>query len=159
MNNFQRLIQLAEKSFDVRNDPDQLDVDEEVIEKLQQLHEATLSEYADENGPVIWVLLIPTTIELMNRFLQNEITETELLNLTPRNISYEAIYLCSALTLEEFRHKGLTLKLSLKAIENLRRDYPIKFLFVWSFSEEGAKLSKRISEETGIPLLERKSKI
>ena len=37
------MIQLAEETFSVRTDPNQLDVTEAVIEKLREIHPATLS--------------------------------------------------------------------------------------------------------------------
>ncbi len=93
------MIQLAEDVFAVKNDPDQLDVNQDVIERLQKLHPSTVSEYANADGPVAWILLIPTTIDLMNQFLENKIPEKELFELTPENTPYEALYLCSAMVL------------------------------------------------------------
>ena len=78
LSNFERLIRLADEVFSTKNDPNQLDVNPQVMDRLKQLHRATISEYADENGPAAWVLVIPTTIELMNQFLENKISEKEL---------------------------------------------------------------------------------
>lgn len=89
------MIQLADEVFAVKSDPSQLDVNQEVRERLLQIHPDTISAHDDGNGPVAWVLLIPTTTDLMNRFLENEISEKEMFNLTPLNIQYDAIYLCS----------------------------------------------------------------
>jgi hypothetical protein len=66
LSNFERMIQLAEEVFAVKNDPNQLDVNPEVLERLQRIHPATVTEYDDGNGPVAWVLVFPTTLELMN---------------------------------------------------------------------------------------------
>ena len=68
LSNFERMIALVNESFDARNDPEQLDVNEEVIALLQQLHPATLSEHNEGDGPVVWILLIPTTVTLMHQF-------------------------------------------------------------------------------------------
>ena len=156
--NFERMIQLAEEVFSAHNDPAQLDVDEEIMARLEQIHPATLSEYIEGDGPVVWILLIPTTIDLMNRFIKEEISETELLDQTPLSIKYEALYLCSALVLPEFRRKGLATKVGLEAIKQIRAGHPIKFLFTWSFSEEGSLLAKNAAQFLGLPLLERKRK-
>ncbi len=151
------MIQLANDAFDVQNDSRQLNVDETVIEKLKKLHAATVSEYIDGDGPVIWILLFPTSLELMHRFLREEISENELLDKTieQKTIKLEALYLCSALTLEEFRNKGLTKNLALEAIHKIRKDLKIKYLFVWNFSKEGAAFSKSLSKIEMLPLLER----
>jgi GNAT superfamily N-acetyltransferase len=153
--NFERMIQLAEVVFDNKNDPNQLDVDPDVIKRLQIIHPASVSEFDDGNGPAAWILLIPTTTDLMNRFLENKISEKELFDLTPLNTKYEALYLCSALVLEEYRRKGIAKQLTLKAIENIRKDHPLKALFVWAFSKEGDNGSETISRLTQLPLYKR----
>lgn len=157
-NNFQRMIQLVNETFDTRNDPEQLDVNEEVIEYLFKLHPATLSEHVEGDGPVVWILVIPTTTDIMNRFLNYEITEHDLLYLTPLNEKYDALYLCSASVLDEFRRKGLAKKMTLDAIEIISKDHPIKNIFVWHFSAEGEKLAENIAKERSLPLLKRKDK-
>jgi len=155
--NFERLIQLAEEVFDVRNDPDQLDVSEEVIERLLKLHPSTLSEEDYGEGPVAWVLLIPTSVHLMEEFLAGRISERELFYNTPTGISYDALYLCSALVLEEYRRKGITKRLTVKAIEDIRRDHPLQALFVWPFSEEGEKAAQCIAGLTSLPLFQKQT--
>jgi hypothetical protein len=155
LSNFERMIQMAEEVFSVRNDPDQLSVDQGVIKRLHKIHPASVSEYNEGNGPLIWVLLIPTTEILMNDFISGKINEQQLFDLTPLKGKYEAIYLCSAMTLPECRNKGITKNLSLKAIGKIRKTHPVKSLFVWPFSKEGARLAERIAEMLKLPLLAR----
>jgi len=155
LSNFERMIQLAEDVFAFKSDPDQLDVDQEVMARLQRIHPATVSEQVDGNGPVAWILLIPTTLDLMNRFLNHEISEKELYTLTPEDSVYETLYLCSALVLEEYRRKGIAKKLLLNAIEQIRRDHALKALFVWAFSKEGDLASEAIAKLTSLPLYKR----
>lgn len=124
LSNFERLIQLADEVFAVKSDPSQLDVNQEVLERLKKMHPATISEYNEGNGPVAWILLIPTTLDLMNRFLENEISEKELFDLTPMNTAYEAIYLCSALVLEEYRRKGITSNLPWLPLKTFAKNIP-----------------------------------
>lgn len=155
ISNFERLILLADEVFAVKSDPTQLDVNQKVLERLHKIHPATVSEYDDGNGPVAWVLLIPTTIDLMNRFLKSEISEKELFELTPLNASYDAVYLCSALVLDEYRRKGITKQLCIGAIENIRTDHPLKATFVWAFSPEGDLAAEAISGLASLPLYKR----
>ena len=155
LSNFERMMALVESSFDTKNDPNQLDVNEDVINRLFQLHPNALIEKDDGEGPYIWIILIPTTKELMQLFLENEITEAELFEKTPIGAQYETIYLCSAMTLEEYRNKGITKKLCLEAIENMRMRNPISSLFVWSFSKEGESLAEKIAAETGLTLFKK----
>jgi len=150
--NFERMMQLADEAFDVRHDPEQLNVNEEIIKRLQQIHPATVSEYEDA---VCWIIVIPTTTDLMNKFVAKQITESELFELTPLGIKYDALYLCSAMVLDEYRNKGIARKLTLQAIESIRKDHPIKHLFVWAFSKEGEGLADAVSKVTHLPLLKR----
>ena len=154
--NFQRMIALVTEFFDTRNDPDQISVTTEEREKLENIHLATMSELADENGPIVWILLIPTTKEIMAHFIDGSITEKQLLQETQPGMAYDTIYLCSASVLPEHRHKGLAKKVTVDAINSIRKDHPIVSLFYWPFSDEGKKLAQAIAEEVRLPLLEKK---
>jgi hypothetical protein len=153
--NFQRMLQLASDEFDAKNDPTQLDVNEKTMKRLHKLHPSTLSEYDDGNGPVVWILVIPTSLDLMNRFISKKINEQEILDLTRPDTTYEALYLCSAMALEEYRGKGIAKRLTIEAIESIRKKHPLKSLFVWPFSQEGNGLAESISKAVGLPLLKR----
>jgi ribosomal protein S18 acetylase RimI-like enzyme len=153
--NLKRMIQLADEFFSVKNDPAQIAVDENVMARLHRIHPATMTEEATDDGPIAWMLVIPTTHELMTEFILKEINERELLDATPTSGTYDAVYLCSALVLPEHRGRGLAKRLLLEAIASIRRQHPIASLFYWSFSEEGKKLSEAIAKETGLPLLQR----
>lgn len=150
------MMQLAEEAFDVRNDPEQLDVDENVISRLEEIDPAAVSELANEDGPYCWILLIPTTAALMHEFLESRISENDLFERTPVGGNYDSIYLCSAMLLEEFRHRGIAGKLTLDAIARIRSRHNITSLFVWPFSEEGNKSARAIAEKTGLPLMMRR---
>jgi hypothetical protein len=150
--NYERMLRLADEFFSVKNDPSQLNVTPEVMEKLKLIHPATLSDYSTPDGPVVWILVIPTTGDLMRRFISKEIDEPALLDLTPVPGTYDALYLCSALVLPEYRKRGLALDVAVGAVESIRRDHPIASLFYWEFSEEGRMLAEKISRRSGLPL-------
>jgi predicted GNAT family acetyltransferase len=152
LSNFERMILLAEEVFDSKSDPEQLEVNEEVLNHLYKIHPASVQEFDDGNGPVVWVLLFPTTSMLMEDFLKNKISEKQLFELTPLNIQYDAIYLCSAMVLEEFRRKGIAQNLTKDAIDEIRKSHPITSLFVWPFTKEGSSLAEKISTSVGLQL-------
>ncbi len=155
LTNYERMLQMAEAVFDARHDPEQLDVDMDVLERFARIHPATRGEYKDENGPIAWVLLLPTTQELMRQFLDRQISEKDLFDRTPLDVPYDALYLCSAMVLEEYRQKGITKKLVLEALEKIRHDHPVQCLFVWSFSREGDLAAEALAKHTGLPLYKR----
>lgn len=154
---FERMIQLADEVFEVKHDPNQLDVNEEVIQRLFQIHPATVSEYNEGEGPAAWVLIFPTTSSLMHSFLKGSISEKELFEQTPIGASYDSVYLCSALVLEEYRRQGIVKNLSTLSIQSICKTHQIKQLFVWAFSAEGDHCATQIAKLSALPLLKREN--
>jgi GNAT superfamily N-acetyltransferase len=153
--NLKRMIKLAEEFFGTRNDPEQISISGKVINKLRKIHPSTMTEKKMKEGPIAWILVIPTTQVLMKQFIQKQINERELLDKTPFRENYDAVYLCSALVLPEYRRKGLAKNLAIKAIKSIKKQYPINALFYWAFSTEGKKLAASIAKELSLPLYER----
>ena len=151
----ERMIQLADEFFEVKNDPAQIAVTEATMARLREIHPSTLTSEDDENGPIAWILIIPTTSDVMEQFITNMINERELLELTPLHTQYNALYLCSALVLPEYRGKGFARRLLREAITSIRRDHPITSLFYWAFSVEGDKLAASMAREFSMPLHKR----
>ena len=153
------MMKIIDEVFAVRNDPEQLQVNQQVLEKLEQIHPASLSEYNEGSGPAVWVLVIPATAELMFCFVEGKISEQQLFDMTKPGMKYDALYLCSATALQEYRGKGHTRRLCCEAIESIRAAHPLKTLFVWAFTPEGSALAESIARKTKLPLLKRKTKI
>lgn len=146
------MIKLAEEFFNMKNDPTQLSVNEDIMKHLLEIHPSTLSEKTNENGPIAWTLIIPTTIQVMDDFLSQKITEKEILDYTLLGVKYETIYLCSALVLPEYRGEGLAKQMVIESILLIIKHHPIKHLFVWSFSIAGKRLAISIAKELNLPL-------
>jgi GNAT superfamily N-acetyltransferase len=149
------MIKLAEEFFDTKNDPAQISITPATINKLRKIHPNTLTEKKDRNGPIAWFIVMPTTKALMKRFIERKITEQELLDGTPLGSSYDALYLCSALVLPEYRGRGVARSLISRTINSIRKQHPIQYLFFWAFSVEGNRLATRIAEEFNLPLYAR----
>jgi hypothetical protein len=152
-NNYKRMMDVIEETFATRKDPDQIQVTAAQQKKLALIHPATLSEIANEAGPLIWVLVIPTLSVIMQEFLEGKISEKMLLDKTPIGGSYDCIYLCSVSTLPELRGKGETKKLCIKAIKAISAEHPIKTLFVWPFTKAGASLAETVANSCNLALL------
>lgn len=150
--NLERMLALVEEVFSVRDDPTQLRVDETVLARLQRMHPATVGEHDDGHGPVAWLLLMPTTTDLMEAFARGNLTEQQLYERTPEHGPYEALYLCSALVLPEYRRTGIILRLMARALSSIRKDHPIHALFVWPFTPEGRAAAMALARAAGLPL-------
>ncbi len=153
--NFERMLELAEEVFASKNDPNQLDVNEEVMEQLQRIHPESIAEYDNGHGPICWIIQIPTTRQLMDQFLTNEISEKQLFELTPLNVPYQSVYLCSGMVLQEFRRKGIAKKLAFDALSKIRESHPIESLFVWAFTQDGDIASESLAKLSGLPLFKK----
>jgi predicted GNAT family acetyltransferase len=145
-------MKIIDDVFETTNDDTQIKVTQKDIKKLNEIHPKCLSEIVDENGPIIWVLMIPTTQKIMRDFLEKRITEKDILKLTNLNVVYDSIYFCSVTTLPEYRKKGLTKKLCIEVVEEMKKAHPIKNVFVWPFTSDGRELAKKISNETSLNL-------
>jgi len=155
--NFDRMIQLVDEFFQMKNDPDQLSITSEVMERLKKMHPSTMTERANDDGPIAWILIFPTTGDLMKEFLESRISEGTLFEKTPLGIRYDSIYLCSALLLPEFRKSGLAGNMTVEAVEGIRKDHPITSLFYWAFSSEGDRLAEAVSRRTSLPVYKREN--
>lgn len=152
-NNYNLMLSIIDEVFATRNDPDQIQVTAKQLKKLNKIHPSCLTEFANEQGPLIWVLMIPTTALEMEDFLNGKISEKKLLDNTPLGRPYESIYLCSATTLPEARGKGKTKQLCLDAIKAIQLNHPIKNLCVWPFTKEGEALAISIASASSLKLL------
>jgi GNAT superfamily N-acetyltransferase len=154
-NNLARMIHFAEEFFAAQNDPSQISINGNVMRRLKHIHPATMMEKTTRKGPVAWMLVIPTTRTLMEQFIAKKIDEKELYKKTPLHKTYDAVYLCSALVLPEYRGKGLAKRLMIQAIQSIQKDHPIHALFYWGFSREGKKLAASVARELSLPLYKR----
>lgn len=149
------MICLANEVFGMKQDPTQISVNTKVIARLRKIHPSTMTEKSTKNGPIAWILVFPTTQDLMEKFITKKINEQELLKRTSLRAEYDAVYLCSALVLPENRRKGLAKRLMCNAIKSIQKQHPIKFLFYWGFSAEGKKLAISVAKELSLPLFKR----
>lgn len=153
--NFQRMMELVDETFDIKNDPGQLQVNSQVMKHLQLIHPATLTDHQDADGPIAWILLLPTLTTLREPFLKGEINEQALVDQTPVGAKYDTIYLCSATILPDHRRNGLGTTLVVDAIALIQQEHVINSLFYWAFTPEGDRLAEKVAQLTNLPLLRR----
>lgn len=151
-NNFEVMMQIVNEVFHYDTDPHQLQVDESVVEQLSALHPATCIELNDNNGPIFWLILIPTSHSAMEQFLKGMISEQALYSMALTEKQYDALYLCSITLHPDYRKKGMALEQTLQAIEQLKTNWPIKSLFYWPLSKEGDQLAQKLAQIIGLPI-------
>ena len=155
-NNIDKSMEISEKFFQTEFDPDQIPVNNDSERKLLSIHKHTIIFKNEKGGDLVaWVVIIPTSISTMNKFLNKKITEKELLEMAVKEKNFDALYLCSIFVIPEYRRKGYAKKLIIEAIEKLQsnRNAP---LYCWVYSEEGEKLISNLSETLNRPILKLK---
>ena len=137
---------IAERIFGTQHDPDQIPITKESGEKLEKLTSSWVKYRLDKNGdPISWVIFVPTTKEIANKFIKGEITERQVLDMTVPQEDYSALYFCAAVTIPEYRRKGLAIELVKEVIHDIptTSDY---LLFAWPYSKEGRSLIEKLEQ-------------
>ena len=148
----QKMDVIAEEIFGTQNDPSQISVTKESGDKLSAITPNWIEYELDERGdPIAWVVILPTTKELAEKFLNKEINERELLDLTKWQEKYSAIYLCAAITVPEHRRKGLALKLFKQAIAKISKTDNYS-LFAWPMGDGVEGLNQKLENDLGVKI-------
>ncbi len=145
----QKILKTAEEFFGTADDPEQIPISNSSFQKLMSLDQETIKlKTGSEENPLSWTVVIPTSKEVMNLFLEKKITERMLFDEAVAEKKFEALYLCSAFTIPRHRQKGLATDLFLDSIKKFAPDKSIK-LYAWIYSEEGRKLINKLQSQLG----------
>lgn len=116
----------------------------ENAEKMISLEKNTLVCYKENSVPIAWSLVLPTSRENADKFLNDEITELELFNKSVENPKFESLYLFVVITMPEYRQKGLGSSLMKYQIEYFKKEYSINDFYAWVLSLEGKRLAESL---------------
>ena len=142
-------MKIAEEIFGTESDPDQMPINDETRKKLDSLCTGWLETEFDEAGePISWAVVMPTQRALAEKFLNKEINERKLLELTHPEDSYDAIYIVSVITVPEHRGKGLGKKVIEKAVSNMSTTSDALY-FTWPTTPEGEGMFKKYENFLG----------
>lgn len=156
-NQLKKILEIAEQFYGTFDDLEQIPINENSFNRLISIHEETIKLKTDNsNSPVSWIVVIPTSGETMNLFLDKKINERELFDRAVKEKSFEALYLCSAFTISEYRNKGYAKELLIESINKFAPDKSVE-LYVWIYSKEGANLINVLEESLGREIKKRKN--
>lgn len=157
-NTLKQIFRLAEAVFGTTTDPDQIPPTPEYRAKVDRLHPESTAYRVDDSGNVIsFVFVVPTTKEIMERFLKGEITERAILDLTQPQATYSALYLCAVYVNPQHRRQGLATAMFREVLGKLPLSNDVT-LFFWPFTEEGEQLARALVQKTGRHLLKREGR-
>ena len=146
---FEKVLKISEEFFGTAQDPDQMPITRASADKLLSIHpDSVIYKFDGEGNPIAWMVTVPTSTEVMERFLKGDISERELLDEAARDKKFEALYLCGAFVLPEYRKKGYAKELSLEAIRTISAGKELP-LYAWIYSPEGKKLADSVSKALG----------
>jgi len=146
-----KILELAEETFNTGDDPDQAPVSRASMDKLTALHPKSISYRLDGDKPIGFTTILPTTKDLMRRFLDGEINEKELFNLSQKQDKYSALYLMSAVVKPEHRKRGLAFEMALEGLDSIGVSLDTD-LFCWPFTDEGRALADRVAKHFGLAM-------
>jgi hypothetical protein len=150
-----RIIEITEEFFGTADHPEQIPVTDEAWKKVEALSPDSSAYVLDEKGePISWILIIPTTKEIAQKFLAKEISERELLDSTKPASTYDALYLCSAFTVSGHRREGLAAKLIKETLGKMPHAENA-VLFAWPVTNEGEELLRKLSADLRTEILKR----
>ena len=155
---FTQLDTVYEAYFDTAHNQDQIPVNEESTEKLNRLTPYWI-HYAldphDDKKVVSSIVIVPTQKEVALKFLDKEINEKQLLEMSEPSEHYSALYFCSAITLPEYRKQGIAKKLMQEVIPKIPLTEDAIFL-VWPTTKLGNQFIDGVKTLAGVPILIRK---
>jgi len=144
----------AERMYGTSADPDQIPINDESYRKITAISPDALLCLEDAQGSLLsWSVCLPTTRELADLFCEGTITEKELFERTPVGITYDALYLCSIITLPEYQRRGYASTLLREGIA--RFPEANTYLCVWAWSKGGRALV-RFAKKNGYVIYARK---
>ncbi len=150
---FEKILKISEEFFGTENDPDQMPITNESADKLRSIHPDTLAYIFDgENNPIAWAVVVPTSVGVMNSFLNKKITERELLDMATEEKNFESLYISGVFVLPEYRRMGHALKLLKDSIEKISDGKTLP-LYSWAYSKEGGELLETLSKDLGRPII------
>ena len=107
----------------------------------------------DNTGqPIAWSVVVPTSFEVMDKFLNKKITEKELLEISSIDNKFEALYLMAVVVQPDYRKKGIAKFLFGTQIKYFKNKYDINHFYSWYLSEEGKKLGLSIEKDMNIKI-------
>ena len=143
---FEKVLRMSEEFFGTATDPNQMPVNQESADKLQSIHPDTVVYKFNEKGdPIAWVVVVPTSLGVMDKFVHKKISERELLDLAAKEKRFESLYLCGAFVLPEHRRKGYALELTKMAINKISGGRKLP-LYSWIYSPEGRGLIDQLAK-------------
>lgn len=154
---FYDAVKLHVEEFEVESDFEQIQEEDVPYEKLIKNDCEEECILKDHDVVIGSTFVILTSIDIMNLFLQGKITERELLFESRKIKSYNSIYLCSSIIIQEYRRFGLIFeagKILLKKIIEKNNFNPV--IFGWTFSEAGSNLLKKTAKHFNLEYFEKK---
>ncbi len=141
-------MQIAEKFFGTLNDPEVIPITSDSMNKLRRLHPAAFHYLTDKKGEhaVGWSVVVPTTKLLAHQFLEGRITERQLFDQTVPQDRYDALYLCAAFVLPEYRRQGLATKLFKDSLKAIPLTHNAEY-FTWPTTPEGKAMAEKMVAE------------
>lgn len=147
----EKICEIAENVFGTAEDPDQVDANLENSLKLRSVDSHSILVEKEGDTLVGWAVAMPSSLENMRAFLNEDISERSLFDLSVETVKHEALYLMAVIVLPEFRRRGVGKRVITKQLDYFLEKYPsISQVYAWPWSEGGEALIQSLSGEFDI---------
>ena len=147
------LYSFVEPFFQTESDPTQIPASSETYRRLLSIDSHCIAIRADKNDKIVsYAAVLPTTNELMTKFLKHEINEREMFNATTSSLVPESLYLMAIAVAKEYRGKGDVFGMMKEIIDHFKKLNQKINVFVWEFSEEGERFVSILEKRYGLSI-------
>ncbi len=144
---FEEMTAIGEQIFKTEGDDTQSKASVENCLSISKIDKYCYLSVKDGDINIAWTIVLPTSKENMDKFLNKEITEAELSEYSKVNPCSECLYFMVAVTVPEYRGRGLATFLFEEQIKYFIGKYKINNFFGWIFSEEGKALAQKLKQK------------
>lgn len=144
---FEEMTIIGEQIFYTEDDDTQSKASVENCIGISNVDPYCYVSIKENDKNMAWSIVLPTSIDNMNKFLKGEINEAQLSEASKSNPCFECLYFMAVIVLPEYRKMGLAKFLLKEQIKYFQEKYSIDKFFGWIFTKDGNLLADSMKKE------------
>ncbi len=153
LSDIKKTNKIAKKMFGTETDETQAKPTLKNALKLISIEKNNFICFKNNDEIIAWSVVLPTSKEAMKHFLEGNINERELFDISLSHLFFEALYLTAVIVLPEYQKKGIGSFLMKKQIKYFKEKYGINRFYALALTKEGKKLIKAMEWDLRIKIL------
>ncbi|NCP71983.1 hypothetical protein GW835_01140 [archaeon] len=156
---YDQISQIYAKTFTIKNEFTETNLSLKNCNKLFEKFPKSSALIKDNKKTIGQTWIVPTNRKIMTEFLENKITEQEMVLKSLKKVSldnFNCIYLFYSSIFQKYRRQGLIFKARIKTLNHYIKFNKKIILFAWVYSKEGENLAIKTAEKYKLPLIIKK---